>query len=130
MEDFAAIDVIQKAHHKQLGFFPRGQMEGYINGGWVIVAEAKTNDEVGTMNDELKCEDAKLSDSSSTSSFIAHPSSFRIVGYCASRDRWLEKVNSGQYLPQPEGKHDISRLIESTSNMQNEHIQPTRLLAA
>ena len=39
MDDFAAIDAIQKQYHKQLGFFPRAQMEGYIENGWLIVAE-------------------------------------------------------------------------------------------
>jgi hypothetical protein len=62
MEDFAAIDSIQKVYHKELGFFPRAQMEGYIKNGWVIVAQ----DEAG-----------------------------RVVGYCASRDRYLKRDELG-----------------------------------
>ena len=30
------------------------------------------------------------------------------------RDRWLEEVNSGNYLPGSQGKYDVSRALEST----------------
>ena len=48
------------------------------------------------------------------------------------RDRWLERVNDDPAMLQggSQGKYEVSRLIESTSNMNIEHIQPTRLLAA
>ncbi len=35
LDDWAFIDSLQKKHHKQLGFFPRQQMEEYIKNGWV-----------------------------------------------------------------------------------------------
>jgi hypothetical protein len=63
MEDFPAIDAIQKVYHKQLGFFPRAQMEGiHQAGGWMVVAE-----------DEGR----------------------KVVGYCASRDRYLKRDELG-----------------------------------
>src|SRR4051812_42358107 len=37
--DVPFIDSLQKAHSKQLGFFPRGQMEEYIAGGSILIAE-------------------------------------------------------------------------------------------
>ncbi len=42
MDDVPFLDGLQKQHHKQLGFFPRAQMEGYIENGWVLVAEDAT----------------------------------------------------------------------------------------
>src|SRR3954466_1591917 len=39
LADLPAIDALQKQHHKQLGFFPRAQMEGYLRNQWVLVAE-------------------------------------------------------------------------------------------
>ena len=38
MEDLPFIDALQKKNSKQLGFFPRAQMEGYIKSEWVRVA--------------------------------------------------------------------------------------------
>jgi N-acetylglutamate synthase-like GNAT family acetyltransferase len=62
VEDLPAIDGLQKLHHKQLGFFPRAQMEGYLKNEWVIMAE----DPAG-----------------------------RLVGYCASRDRYHKRDELG-----------------------------------
>src|SRR4051812_24778827 len=66
MADLAAIDALQKQHHKQLGFFPRAQMEGYINSGWMIVAEHGSTGDAG-----------------------------EVVGYCASRDRYQKRDELG-----------------------------------
>jgi ribosomal protein S18 acetylase RimI-like enzyme len=63
LDDLAAIDRLQKMHSKQLGFFPRAQMEGYLKNDWLIVAE-----------------DA---------------STRGLVGYCASRDRYLKRDELG-----------------------------------
>ena len=38
--DIPFMDALQKQHSKQLGFFPRAQMEGYVAGGHVLVAES------------------------------------------------------------------------------------------
>ena len=54
IDDFAAIDAIQKVYHKQLGFFPRAQMEVYINGGWVMVAEESLG--FGVQGSEMQAE--------------------------------------------------------------------------
>src|SRR4051812_13699902 len=61
--DLGALDALQKLYHKQLGFFPRAQLEGYVANGWVRVATDATTDEV--------------------------------VGYCASRDRYLKRDELG-----------------------------------
>ncbi|CAN5488831.1 hypothetical protein BH09PLA1_BH09PLA1_02300 [soil metagenome] len=44
MDDLPALDALQKQFNRALGFFPRAQMEGYIENGWVLVAQdAATN---------------------------------------------------------------------------------------
>jgi hypothetical protein len=35
----AFIDALQKQHSRALGFFPRAQMEGYVENQWVLIAE-------------------------------------------------------------------------------------------
>lgn len=87
-EDMPFIDALQKQHAKQLGFFTRGQMQGYIDNGWVLVAESK--DEGGRMKDEVK---AGETTPSSSSSFIPQPSP--LLGYVASRDRYLKRDELG-----------------------------------
>jgi hypothetical protein len=37
--DLAFLDQLQKQHGKALGFFPRAQMEGYVENQWVLIAE-------------------------------------------------------------------------------------------
>lgn len=39
MADLPFVDALQKAHHRELGFFPRAQMEGYLKNEWMIIAE-------------------------------------------------------------------------------------------
>jgi hypothetical protein len=40
LADIPALDALQKKHHKALGFFPRAQMEGYVEAGGILIAEA------------------------------------------------------------------------------------------
>jgi N-acetylglutamate synthase-like GNAT family acetyltransferase len=48
VDDLAFIDALQKQHGKQLGFFPRAQMQGYVENGWMLIAEdAGTGERVG-----------------------------------------------------------------------------------
>ena len=42
LADVPFIDSLQKRHGKQLGFFPRAQMQGYVENGRVLVAEDVT----------------------------------------------------------------------------------------
>ena len=39
LADMPFIDSLQKRHGKQLGFFPRAQMQGYVEAGSVLIAE-------------------------------------------------------------------------------------------
>src|SRR5690242_3749982 len=39
LADLPFLDGLQKQHSKALGFFPRAQMEGYVNNQWVLIAE-------------------------------------------------------------------------------------------
>ena len=39
MRDLPFLDDLQKKHSRQLGFFPRAQMEGYVKNQWVLIAE-------------------------------------------------------------------------------------------
>src|SRR5688572_4039731 len=39
LADLPFLDCLQKQHHKSLGFFPRAQMQGYVENQWVLIAE-------------------------------------------------------------------------------------------
>jgi ribosomal protein S18 acetylase RimI-like enzyme len=73
MEDIPALDALQKKHGKALGFFPRAQMEGYVRNQWVLVAVQ--------------------------SGASPHPSPLPkgegVIGYIASRDRYLKRDELG-----------------------------------
>lgn len=84
LADLPAIDALQKKHSKQLGFFPRAQMEGYIANGWVLVAE-----ETGT------ADDADGADCGTESSARSAKSAVAVIGYLASRDRYLKRDELG-----------------------------------
>jgi len=51
LDDVPFMDALQKRHGRQLGFFPRAQMEGYVRAGHVLVAEGR-RDEGGGRRDE------------------------------------------------------------------------------
>ena len=84
MADLPFIDQLQKKHSKQLGFFPRAQIEGYIRGGWMRVAEEQG--EVGKGEGEREADPL--------SPFPSSPSPFP-VGYIAYRDRYLKRDELG-----------------------------------
>jgi hypothetical protein len=44
------------------------------------------------------------------------------------KDRWLEEINSGRYLPMANGKYEVSRGIEGPVEIAA--IEPSKLLAA
>ena len=47
------------------------------------------------------------------------------------RDRWLEQVNAGQYLPGPTGKYDVSKTLSSTlSEVEGGVVKGSKALAA
>jgi hypothetical protein len=83
MDDLEFIDQLQKAHHRELGFFPRAQMEGYIKNQWVIIAEGSGQCAVGSGQME------------SSSLPTAHCLPPTLLGYCASRDRYLKRDELG-----------------------------------
>jgi GNAT superfamily N-acetyltransferase len=109
MEDLPAIDALQKRHSRQLGFFPRQQLEGYIRSGWVLVAEGQNSDEATQRpSDEGKADDATIP--SSLRASVA-PS---LLGYCASRDRYQKRDELGavfQMCVSPEAQR---RLVGAT----------------
>ena len=84
MDDIPFIDSLQKQNSKQLGFFRRAQMEGYIRNGWGVIAEAQ--DERREKRDERDAESPSL---------ISHLSSRIPVGYCFSRDRYQKRDELG-----------------------------------
>ncbi len=46
--DIPFLDQLQKQYHKQLGFFPRAQLEGYVSNQWILIAEnAQTREPLG-----------------------------------------------------------------------------------
>jgi ribosomal protein S18 acetylase RimI-like enzyme len=83
LADLPAIDRLQKLHHKQLGFFPRAQMEGYLKNEWVIVAESVGSRQQGA----------------GSNSGTGLPTAWRLqptlLGYCASRDRYQKRDELG-----------------------------------
>ena len=87
MDDLPLIDALQYKHFKQLGFFPRAQMEEYIRGGWVMVAEG---DDCG-----LSIADCGLKEKSSSSNPQSEIGNRQLLGYCASRDRYLKRDELG-----------------------------------
>ncbi len=90
MADIGEIDALQKMNSKALGFFPRAQLEGYINNGWVLVAEERVGS--GQLLVDSKGEDAP---SSLPTNHYPLPTSSRILGYVASRDRYLKRDELG-----------------------------------
>ncbi len=83
-EDLPFMDALQKKHSKALGFFPRAQMEGYIDGGNVLVAE-----EVDGGQSAVGGEDEN----------VLPPTADRRprtpVGYIISKDRYLKRDELG-----------------------------------
>jgi hypothetical protein len=71
MDDLPFLDALQKQHSKALGFFPRAQMEGYVDNQWVLIAEPSTEYSVPST------EEAKP------------------LGYVISRDRYLKRDELG-----------------------------------
>src|SRR5688500_19050520 len=66
LADLPALDALQKQHNKALGFFPHAQMEGYVRNQWVLIAHDAASGPSG-----------------------------RVLGYCASRDRYLKRDELG-----------------------------------
>jgi ribosomal protein S18 acetylase RimI-like enzyme len=81
-DDLPFIDALQKKHHKQLGFFPRAQMEGYIKNGWVLVAE-----QAGSRQRAAGSEGTQLPTA------CCQPPA--LLGYIASRDRYQKRDELG-----------------------------------
>ncbi len=48
----------------------------------------------------------------------------------ALRDRWLEKVNAGEHQFESAVKYEVSRMIVTAPDTQNECLSPAKLLAA
>ncbi|HEY0008747.1 MAG TPA: hypothetical protein VGB55_08495, partial [Tepidisphaeraceae bacterium] len=88
MDDLPFIDALQKQHSKQLGFFPRAQLEGYVRNGWVRVVEER----------EFGVESLKFGINASPStpnSKLTTQNSPVPLGYIASRDRYLKRDELG-----------------------------------
>src|SRR3954464_7841771 len=88
MQDVPAVDALQKRFNKALGFFPRAQMEGYIKNGWMLVAEA--SDEAT----KRRSDEGMEADASSPSS-LRRSVAPSLLGYIASRDRYLKRDELG-----------------------------------
>ena len=85
MDDLPFIDRLQKQHSKQLGFFPRAQIEGYVRNGWMRIAEEVASSEYGVARED-----------ESSPSLATHYSSLATpVGYVAFRDRYQKRDELG-----------------------------------
>lgn len=87
MADMPAIDALQKKNSRALGFFPRQQMEGYIKGGWVLVAEGA----VASGQWSVAREDQSAGGTSHSPPTTGHS----LLGYVASRDRYQKRDEVG-----------------------------------
>jgi GNAT superfamily N-acetyltransferase len=48
MDDIPFMDGLMKQYNRQLGFFPRAQLQGYVDGQWVLIAQdAATGERLG-----------------------------------------------------------------------------------
>jgi GNAT superfamily N-acetyltransferase len=81
--DFAFIDALQKKHRDEVGFMPRPQLEQYINGGSVLIAE----DGCGLC--AVGCEPEAQSPEPKAHS-AATP-----LGYIIARDRYFKRDDCG-----------------------------------
>jgi ribosomal protein S18 acetylase RimI-like enzyme len=90
MADMAAIDSLQKKNSRALGFFPRQQLAGYLNGGWVLVAEATETGVSSQKTGEMPEDTAR----SAPVSCLRSPAS-SVVGYVISRDRYMKRDELG-----------------------------------
>ncbi|MGB7159138.1 MAG: hypothetical protein WBD40_13800 [Tepidisphaeraceae bacterium] len=83
MDDLPFLDALQKQYHKQLGFFPRAQMEGYIEMGAVLIAVGATP--------ASRC-GAAANDSTLR---VDRDAGVAPTGYIISRDRYLKRDELG-----------------------------------
>ncbi len=87
MADLPFLDALQKKYHKQLGFFPRAQLEGYVAGGHVLVAEENGRVGVGLgVGPETNSDPTHTRTPTHTHSPL---------GYCISKDRYLKRDELG-----------------------------------
>ena len=84
MDDIPFIDSLQKQNSKQLGFFRRAQLEGYIKNGWGVIAEERS----GT-TDYTDDTDSEQQSVQSVKSVVTP------LGYCFSRDRYQKRDELG-----------------------------------
>ena len=85
MDDIPFIDSLQKQNSKQLGFFRRAQLEGYIRNGWTVIAEQVEPQRHGGTEALSGCESASVSPC-----LRGEP-----LGYCFSRDRYQKRDELG-----------------------------------
>ncbi len=90
VDDIPAIDRLQKPHSKELGFFPRAQLQGYIEKHGVLVAEAI--EEQGETSKEQANTEVDAPSLSPCSLLLSPP---RLVAYIAYTDRYLKRDELG-----------------------------------
>jgi ribosomal protein S18 acetylase RimI-like enzyme len=86
VDDIPAIDRLQKPHSRELGFFPRAQLQGYIEKHGVLVAERAGTRDGGQGTSEMH-------GSANASSLDPRPST--LLGYIAYSDRYLKRDELG-----------------------------------
>lgn len=83
MDDVTFIDGLMKTYNSQLGFFRFAQIEGYIKGGWILIAEKGVG--------------GRLEGVEQTNSL--HPTPHTLppepVGFIASRDKYFKRDECG-----------------------------------
>ena len=84
MADLPFMDGLQKAHSKQLGYFPTQQFQSYIEGGNVLIAESLL--EVGGLKLDGTTSNPQTSNPQTTPTR---------VGYCIAKDRYLKRDELG-----------------------------------
>lgn len=90
LDDLPFMDALQKTHGRMVGWFPRQQMQGYIEGGWVLVAEESAGD--GVQGSVPRRGTDRVGASPNPEPRSPNP---RPLGYCIARDRYSGRDDVG-----------------------------------
>lgn len=96
--DLGFIDRLQKKHSKAVGWMPRGQLEGHIGKGHVLVAEAIKGSGNRDQGSGGRCETGMVIDRQPDPRSPNHgpsPAPSEPVGYCIGVDKYFKREDVG-----------------------------------
>jgi hypothetical protein len=90
LKDVPFIDALQRKHARMVGWFPKGQIEGCIKAGNVVIAEQRHEGTPGI--------EARRHEGEATPPHHSVPTCLRAsvpVGYCIAKDKYLKREDLG-----------------------------------